>query len=108
MVALIGDHQRLGVALDARAGGRVAGVADRRQPLEILEVILGEDLRDEAHPAAHRDVAPVGRGDAGRLLSAVLERMDTEEGKPSDVLARSEDAKDSALLAQIRHLARSQ
>ena len=56
------------------AGRRVARVADRDLARKACELLLVEDLRDEAHVAQHGQPACVGDGDAGRLLAAVLER----------------------------------
>jgi len=42
----------------------------------------------------------IGRGDARRLLPAVLQCMQTKEGQIGDILAGGEDAEDAALLAQ--------
>ena len=51
-------------------------MADRELAGERAQVVLAEDLADEAELAARDDVpAAVGRGDASRLLAAVLERV---------------------------------
>ena len=43
---------------------------------------------------------PCGGGDAGRLLAAVLERVEREVGQPRDVAPRRHDAEDAALVAR--------
>ena len=70
---------RLGVLPGVGAGRRVAHVADRELAGERAQVVLAEHLADEAELAAGDDVpAAVGRGDPGRLLPAVLERVQGE------------------------------
>ena len=73
--------ERLRVRPVRRAGRRVARVADRDVAGERLQVLLVEDLRDEAHVAEHGQAAAVGDGDPGRLLAAVLEREQAEVGR---------------------------
>ena len=67
-------EQRLRVRPVRRAGRRVARVADRDVAVQAAQLLLVEDLRDEAHVAQHGQPAVVGDGDPGRLLAAVLER----------------------------------
>ena len=69
---------------------------DRRLALKPLELLLGEDLRDEAHVPEHRQPRPVGDRDSGRLLAAVLEREEAEVGEPCDVALGPVDAEDAA------------
>ena len=57
-------------------------MSDRRTAAERFEVGLREDLADEAHPANDAEVVAVGRGDAGGLLPAMLERVEGEEHEP--------------------------
>ena len=94
------DADGLGVLLAAGAGGGVAGVADGDVAGEVAEVVLLEDLRDEAHAAVHVDAEAVGGGDAGALLAAVLEGVEAVEGDAGDVFVRRVDAEDAALLSQ--------
>ena len=89
-------ERRLGVLPGARAGGRVAAVADREVALERRERRLVEDLRDQAHVLVDQDLAAVADRDAGRLLAAVLQRVEAEVGQLGDVLARGPDAEDAA------------
>ena len=69
---------------------------DRELALEPAEVLLVEDLRDEAHLAEHGQVAAVRDGDPGRLLAAVLERVQAEVREPGDVAVGRADAEDAA------------
>ncbi len=74
---------RLGVLPGVGAGGRVAHVADRELAGERAQVVLAEDLVDEAELAARDDVpAAVGRGDArptpGRGAAARRGRSTTD------------------------------
>jgi hypothetical protein len=55
-----------------RAGGGVAHVADGHFALERAQLLLVEDLRDEAQVAHRHDLVRVGGRDPGRLLAAVL------------------------------------
>ncbi len=54
-------------------------MAHRRATAEDGQVGLAEDLTDKAHPAHDAQIAPVGRREAGGLLTAVLERVQREE-----------------------------
>ena len=89
-------HDRLRVRPLRRAGGRVAGVADGKLAVEAAQVLLREDLRDEPHVADHGQPTVVGHGDPGRLLPAVLERVEGEVRDASDVPPRRVDAEDAA------------
>ena len=50
--------------------------------------------------AQRGDVAALAGGDPGRLLAAVLERVEREVGEPGDVVAGRVDAEDPALVAR--------
>ncbi len=63
-------------------------MADRGVALEAAEVLLVEDLRDEAHVAEHREPALVGGRDARRLLAAMLQREEAEVRDARDVTLR--------------------
>ena len=54
-------------------------MADRRAATEHAKVRLAEDLADQAHAADDPHIAAVRRRDAGRLLTAVLQRVEREE-----------------------------
>ncbi len=72
-VAVVGESQlatvvapdRLRVLPGAAAGGRVADVADRHIALQRLQLLLVEDLGDEAGVAQRGDVAAHAGGDPG-------------------------------------------
>ena len=53
-------------------------MADRRVTLQAAQLLLGEDLGDEAHVSQHGETALVGDGDSGRLLPAMLQREQAE------------------------------
>ena len=100
--------QRLRVRPVRRAGRRVARVADRGVAVQAAQLLLVEDLRDEAHVAQHRQPAVVGDGDPGRLLAAVLQREEAEVGDARDVALRARGCRrrrtsgDRPELAQLR------
>ena len=65
------------------------------------QVVLLEDLRDEAEGALRDDgAAAVGRGDARRFLAPVLERVQREVREARDVVLGGEDPEDAALVAR--------
>ena len=74
-------------------------MADRDLAGERLQLLLVEDLRDEAHVAQHGQPAAVGDGDSGRLLAAMLKREEAEVREPSHVALDRADAEDAAHLA---------
>ena len=57
---------------------------------------LVEDLGHQPHVLVDEDRAPVGGRDAGRLLPAVLQRVEAVVGELGDLLAGSPDAEDPA------------
>ena len=75
-------------------------MADRHVPLQRAELLLVEDLIDEALVAHRHDVAALGGGDAGRLLAAVLERVEREVGETGDFPAGRDYAEHPALIAR--------
>ena len=107
-VAVVGERDlaavvapdRLRVLPRAAAGGRVADVADRHVAVERAQLLLVEDLGDEPGVAQGGDVAALAGGDPGRLLAAVLERVEREVGEPGDVVAGRVHAEDAALVAR--------
>ena len=93
-------EQRLDVAQDGLAGGRVAHVADRRhagQPVDHLAA--GEIVADESHPPLGMESPAVERHDARRFLAAVLKGMQAERGDGCGV-GMPENAEYAAFLAQ--------
>ena len=71
-------------------------MADRDLAAQAAQLLLVEDLGDEAQ-IAQRSQAPVlGDRDSRRLLAAVLEREQPEVGQPSDVAVGCIDAENAA------------
>ena len=107
-VAVVGERHlaavvapdRLRVLPRAAAGGRVADVADRHVAVERPQLLLVEDLGDEPGVAQGGDVAALAGGDPGRLLAAVLERVEGEVGEAGDVVAGCVNAEHPALVAR--------
>ncbi len=107
-VAVVGECQlatvvapdRLRVLPGAAAGGRVANVADRHVALQGPQLLLVKDLRDQPRVAQGGDVASLTGRDPGRLLAAVLQRIEAEVGESGDVVPWREHAKDAALIAR--------
>ena len=92
---------RLGVLPGVGAGRRVAHVPDRELAGERAQVVLAEDLADEAELAAGDDVpAAVGGGDARRLLAAVLERVQREVRQTRHLVPGRVQAEHAALVAR--------
>jgi hypothetical protein len=89
-------EQRLRVRPGVRAGRRVASVSDRDLAVQAREVLLVEHLRHEAEVAQRREPCLVGDGNPGRLLTAVLERVQAEVREPRDVAVGGVDAEDAA------------
>src|SRR5690606_4766953 len=94
----LGPERRLGIVPLRGARGRVAGVPDGDAAPERLQRPVVEDLRDQAHVLVDEDLVAVGRRDTGRLLSAVLQRVQAEVGQPGDILAGCPDTEDTAFV----------
>ena len=77
-------------------------MADGGEAGEERQVVLIEHLGDEAHPGSDVDAASIACGDAGALLAAVLEGVDSVEGYARYVFIRREHAEDAALLLPVR------
>ena len=75
-------------------------MTDRHVAVERLQLLLVEHLRDESGLAQRRDVAALAGGNAGRLLPAMLERVEREVGEARDVMPRRVDAEDSTFIAR--------
>ena len=99
-LALVGALDRLRVLPRVRARRAVADVADRHVALQRAQLLLVEDLVDEALVAHRHDVAALRRGDAGRLLPAVLERVEREVREARDLATGRDYAEDAALIAR--------
>jgi hypothetical protein len=80
----------------AGAGRRVAGVTDRDVTLERLERGVVEDLGDQAHVLVDQDLPAVADRDSGRLLAAVLERVQAEVDELGHLFARRPDPEHAA------------
>ena len=93
-------EQRLHVAQDGLAGGRIAHMADRRHAGQAVDhLAAGEVVADEAHAALGMEALAVEGDDAGGLLAAVLQGVQAERGDGGGV-GMAEDAEDAAFLAQ--------
>jgi hypothetical protein len=71
-------------------------VPHRDLPGQTPQLLLAEDLRDEAHVAQGGDATLVRNGDPGRLLASVLESEEPEVREPRDIAFGSVDAEDPA------------
>ena len=93
-------EQRLHVAQDGFAGGRIAHMADRRHAGQAVDhLAAGEVVADQAHAALGMEPLAVEGDDAGGFLAAVLERVQAERGDRGGV-GMAEDAEDAAFFAQ--------
>src|SRR6476620_8807921 len=79
-LAAVVAPDRLRVLPGAAARGRVADVADRHVAFQRTQLLLVEDLGDEAGLAHRRDHPALTGGDPGRLLAPVLQRVEPEVG----------------------------
>jgi hypothetical protein len=94
-------EQRLDVALDRAAMGRIAVVADGPVAGEAVDhLAAGEIVADEADMAFGMEVGAVETDDAGRFLAAMLEGVQAENGQRRRVLM-AEDAEHAAFLAKL-------
>ena len=99
-LAPVGAPDGLRVLPRVGARGRVADVRDGHVPLQRAQLLLVEDLVDEALVAHRHDVAALGRRDARGLLSAVLKGVESEVREASDVVPWGIDAEHAALVAR--------
>ncbi len=67
------DRQRLCVLDVTSAGGRVADMSDGAASRQLVDLVGGEDILHEAHPAVHEELRAVARNDARGLLASVLQ-----------------------------------
>ena len=88
--------ERLRVRPLVRPRRRVPRVADRGLARKGLQLLLVEDVRDEAHLPQDGEVPTLGDRDPRGFLAAVLEREETEVGEPSDVPVGRADSEDAA------------
>src|SRR5215469_2826643 len=80
-----GPEGGLRVVPDGRSGGRVPAVAHRDVSVQRVQHGLVEDLRHQAHVLVDHDPGPVADGNAGRLLAAMLERVQAVVSKLCDI-----------------------
>ena len=93
-------EQRLHVAQDRLAGGRIAIVADRGATRQAVDHLAArEGVADQAHAPLGMEAGAVERHDAGRLLAAMLQRVQPERRDRGRV-RMAEDAEHAALLVQ--------
>jgi hypothetical protein len=71
-------------------------VSDRDVARERGQVVVGEDVGDEAHALVLTDVMAVADGDAGALLASMLDREEREVRLVGDLARLTVDADDSA------------
>ncbi len=74
-----------------RPGRGVASVADGDVAGERVQRVLVEDLRHEPHVFVDEDLLAVAGRDAGRLLAAVLQRVEAEVAEFGDFFAGCPD-----------------
>jgi hypothetical protein len=71
-------------------------VADRDFAAQTVELLLVEDLRDEAEVAQRRHASLLRDCDPGGLLAAVLQRKEAEVREPRDVAVCGVNAENAA------------
>ncbi len=92
--------QRLDIAQDGLARGRIAHMADGLRTLQLLDhAPVGECIADQPHPAFGVEAGAIERGDAGSFLAAMLERVQAQRRQCRGV-GMPEDAEHPALFAQ--------
>ncbi len=98
----------LGIAPRARPGGRVPRMTDGEMTLERRQLVIVEDIGDEAHVLVDPKPLPVADRHAGRLLAAMLQGVQAVEGEKGSREAGGVHAEDSARLfrAVVEHVAR--
>ena len=100
-LAAVGAVDGLRVVPAVGAGRGVAHVPDRDLAAERAQLLLVEDLVDEAEVAQGHDVpAYVRGGDAGGFLPAMLQCVQREVGQAGDVVAGRIDPEHSALVTR--------
>ena len=93
-------EQRLHVAQDGLAGGRIADMADGGGAGQAVDdFAAGKGVADEAQAALGMEALAVEGNDAGGFLTAMLERMQAERGDGGGI-RMAEDAEHAAFLAQ--------
>jgi len=82
------DYDRLSVTGAAGASGGISVMSDGDIATELAQYRFIEGLGDQPHLGVIVNMLPIGGGDAGTLLAAVLEGIEAEEGEPGHILAR--------------------
>ena len=99
------DEEGLRVADGVAAGGRVAGVADDVVAGKFCQPFGGEDMADEPEILVGPGRLAVGHGHPGTLLTAVLQRMEAEEGDAGRLVGRrsgqDRSGEDAALVLRV-------
>ena len=94
------DEQRLDVAQNRIAAGRIADMADGRVALEAIDNgTPSEMVANKPEASLGVEMVAVETGDAGGFLAAMLERMQPERGQRCGV-GVIEDTENAALLVQ--------
>ena len=94
-------EERLDIAQNGLAGGRVADMTDGGAALQPGDDLgLGEAVADQAEAPLGMETPAVEGDDAGRLLAAMLERVQAERRQGCGIVM-AEDAEDAAFLAQL-------
>ena len=94
------DADRLRIEQSGVAGGRVARVADAQLARQLAQHVFGKDLRDQAHAFDVRKMMPIGRGNAGRFLPAMLQSIKPKIDLPRRVRV-AVNSHDAALFAEL-------
>ena len=98
--ALGGVHaNRLRIQERRIAGRGVARVPDGHAAGKLGQHVVGKDLRDQAHAFDVGEMLAVGGGDARRLLSAMLQRVEAQVGLARGV-GMAVDGDDAALFVE--------
>ena len=74
-------HDGLGIEQRRVSGGGIAGVADGQGSPQFGQHFFQKNVGDQAHGLVHVQGHAVRSHNAGRLLAAMLQRMQAEVGK---------------------------
>src|SRR5262249_3191569 len=94
------DHDRLRVEQGFVARRRVARVTDSGGAGKFVQNIGLEDFFDLSHGAVGGKFAVVGRNDAGRFLSAMLQRIQAQVGELGRLLV-AVDPDDATVVVEV-------
>ena len=99
------EKQRLDVAQRDLAGRRVADMTDRGMAGQLSDDVRGAEIvADEAHAAVGVELLAVIGDDPSRLLTAMLQRVETERRQCRGVRV-AENAEDAAFLVKTIRVA---